>query len=229
MTDSALPPLTFTALALPQGRELLQAETNLEAWSIAPAMMGNPARIAHFLTDGRKFVDIIMHRSFEDLKVGSHEFYRHASLRRSNLDNHGYADTQADAVALTEILRSGDTTGNVAELLSRAGFVREPNNGYRPGTSAHTRKIGRNYFTMYVSESHVHLIFERSGWTHWENLARFNQTSTDGKNEPVPVFWPQRVADNFQVLAVQACVSMVERYIADGRMTADRRRKFQPR
>ncbi|GHE73500.1 hypothetical protein GCM10019059_36290 [Camelimonas fluminis] len=222
-TDRAL---TYKRLAVPNDRFILHAETSMEFWSIKPKLDGEPASITHYLTDGRDFGDIIMDKSMLELAPDSYDAHRNASLRRLSTGRHGYADTQEDAVALVEVLRSGSVTGDVDAILADA-YVKHCYDLKLHGKTVrkYQRKIGRCYFTFWISDIDVHLTFEKSGWTHWENLARFASASKRLDGKIIPIFWPDRVQANFRLLTVRACIAMMERYIADGRMSADRRRQ----
>lgn len=141
---------------------------------------------------------------------------RYCSLLGMSDFDHGYADTQEDAIALIEVLRTGDITGDVDRILTEAGF--QPH--HTANDVCTYRHATRTGFSLCISPKTVYLEFQKSGWTHWVNVARFALRGDDlGKDcggEGCPVFWPERIMRNFRALAVRACLAMVDRYIADG-------------
>lgn len=213
-------PLIWRQLALREGRATLLAETSEGEWRIKPNRHGEPAPIGFNLRDGRDYFTIRAAREAEDPIPGSETHYRYLSLLGLGSDEHGYADTQEDAVALIEALLHGDATGSVEQLLADAGFTFQHHiQRATDSLAVYGRRVGRAFFQITISPTAIHLTFEKAGWTHWENLARFNLRFHTDNDATVPVFWPQRVMDNFPILTMRACLAMVERYIADGRHT----------
>lgn len=42
-----------------------------------------------------------------------------------------------------------------------------------------------------------------------------------GSSNRFPIFWPQTIEDNFQVLALRAVLAVMDRYIASGELALD--------
>lgn len=130
----------------------------------------------------------------------------------------GYAHTQADALALIEILLNGETNGDIASLLSDAGFLlHHQSDAGATQVTTYKKSIRTHSFRLFVSADQIGLTFEKKGWGRWERLARFHSRIMLPSGEFAPVAWPRRIIDNFQTLTVRACITMTERFIADGR------------
>ncbi|PZR93461.1 MAG: hypothetical protein DI537_10065 [Stutzerimonas stutzeri] len=59
----------------------------------------------------------------------------------------------------------------------------------------------------------------------WEigNVCRDN-----GSTDRFPIFWPQTIEDNFQVLALRAILAIMDSYVASGELAEDIQASAQP-
>ncbi len=209
------------------GSDTLQAGAQDGTWRIKAPLMGNPAHISFNLCDDRDYLEIRAARDAEQPPEGSDAYWRYRSLLEMSSDNHSYAETQDDAVALIDLLLSAEAKGTGPELLLLAGFQYQ----YQVGTAwsgsplnIYRKKIGRGYFTIYRCDNYIHLTFQKDGWLHHENLAQFALWTTSERNRVQKHFWPDRVMANFPVLTVLACLLMIDRYVHDGRYQRRKRR-----
>ncbi|KAG5182042.1 hypothetical protein JKP88DRAFT_255995 [Tribonema minus] len=195
----------------------LRATSGEGYWQIRPPKRGEPATIDFNLADGRTYFEIKAAYDAERPTEGSDAYWRYCSLLGMSDFDHGYADTKEDAVALIEVLMQGDASGDADQILAAAGFrlhsTTESTSTYRHAT--------RTGFSLCISPEAIYLEFQKAGWTHWCNLARLalrgDGLGMDSNEQGCPVFWPERITQNFRVLAIRACLLMVDRYIADGR------------
>lgn len=195
----------------------LRADTPEGYWRVRAPKRGEPAAIEFNLADGRSYLEIKAALDAEKPAEGSDAYWRYCSLLGMSNFDHSYADTQEDAVALVEVLRHGDTSGSVDQLLAEAGFHLHNAAG---GVCTY-RHPTRSGFSLCVSPQAVYVEFQKSGWTHWVNVARLalrgDDLGMESGQEGRPVFWSERVTQSFGILAVRACLAMIDRYIADGR------------
>lgn len=200
-----------------RGSSTLRADTPEGYWRVRAPERGEPATIDFNLADGRSYFEIKAAFDGETPAEGSDAYWRYCSLLGMSDFDHGYADTQEDAVALIEILRHGDIAGDADQIIAAAGFQLH-HTAQGVSTYRHATRTG---FSLCVSPQETYLEFQKSGWAHWVNVARFalrgDGLGMDQINEGCPVFWPEHIAQNFRVLTVRACLAMVERYIADRR------------
>ena len=209
---------------------LMRADAPGEKWQIGAKRASEPVKISFFLNDGRSLSELIEAERATNIEENSYEYWRYASLLGTDLDNQGYAATAADAQALIEVLRTGDTGSTVEELLAKAGFEfqhafdRQTIGKRTVKTRVFYKTVGRAFFTLFVSTDGIHLTFEKDGRSGSENLAAFWSKGECYDGKPLPVFWPERLGENFDVLALRACLTMVERYMADGRHLARKAR-----
>ncbi|WP_293811340.1 hypothetical protein [uncultured Bosea sp.] len=200
-----------------RGGSTLRAVSLEGSWRIRPPKRGEPATIDFNLADGRNYFEIKAAFDAEKPKEGSYAYWRYCSLLGMSDFDHGYADTQEDAVALIEVLLRGDTAGDADQIIAAAGFYLH----HTTKSMSTFRHAIRTGFSLCISPEAIYLEFQKAGWTHWCNLARFafrgDGLGMDCGDDGCPVFWPERITRNFRVLAVRACLAMVDRYIADGR------------
>lgn len=217
--SSALSTLNWDRLSVGGGRAFLTAKCDQGSWKIRPPLSSDPVRFAYFLADGRDYLEILEAKKAENPAHGTEAYWRYASLLGTDLEDHGFADTQDDAVALIDILRNGDIEGDVPTMLADAGFTYRHSfeTGWAGKLDTFEKRIGRSYFTIYRSEGHIHLTFEKEGWGYHENLAKFTLRFKADQGYDHAVFWPDRVMQNFPVITLRACLAMMDRYIADGR------------
>lgn len=220
MADTpALSTLNWDRLPVSGGRAFLNAKGDAGSWKIRPPMSSDPVRLSYFLSDERDYLEIMEAKKAENPAHGTEAYWRYASLLGTDLEHHGYADTQEDAVALIDILLNESTAGDVATLLKDAGFEFEHQveTNWAGPLDFFRKRMGSRYFTIIRSDTHIHLTFEKDGWGYWENLAQFTLRFKAEEGYDQTIFWPERVMQNFPVLTLRACLAMVDRYIADGR------------
>jgi hypothetical protein len=218
MTAAATAPLSWKVYSTTYN--LMRAEAPGEKWKIGAKRGSEPVKFAFFLNDGRSLIEIMQDEKAANAEEGSLEYWRHGSLCEFNGDVHGYVDTAEDAIALIEILRTGNPDGGVEALLIEAGFAFQhafENTSAGGQTRVYHKSVGKAFFSLFVSTDGIHLTFEKNGWGYCNNLVAFWSQAECHDGKPLPVFWPERVEQNFVVLTLKACLAMVERYIADGR------------
>lgn len=209
------------------GSSTLQATAQDGIWRIKAPLMGTLAQISFNLSDGRDYLEIRAARDAEQPPEGSDSYWRYRSLLELSADDHSYAETQEDAVALIDLLLSADVAGTGPELLLLAGFQYQ----YQVGTAwsgaplnVYRKKVGRGHFAVYRCDNYIHLTFQKDGWLHHENLAQFTLWTTNDRNQVKKHFWTERVMAHFPVLTVRACLLMIDRYVDDGRHQRRKRR-----
>lgn len=232
--------LDWDRVRLPNGKSKLICITTDGEWSILPIDYSNDEAtwcVWHlcFRPAYKKPREYILFDWLADSEnPAPDEYWKIQSLLGYEIPRHAEFWSEEAAVLATNTMAFGDATGSVEDILAEAGFVRDgepyPDSygGHSIEEQAYAKRVAGGVFKISLG-NWANLTFDIDGRAENDEVWEIGDVCrNDGSEGDFPIYWPQAIEDNFQVLALRSVLAVMDRYVESGEFGDDLRTNLKP-